>query len=160
MATYYLDTSALLKCYVPEKGTAWMLSLTAKGLISTTTPHAKVVTAVITVAEGGAALARRQRMGEITLGERIILFDRFLTDCKSRYSLLSVDELTVYRAARLTQRHPLRGYDAVHLATALVLRDHLIAARLPAPIFVAADANLCAVARAEGLAAENPNDYP
>lgn len=99
-------------------------------------------------------------MGEITLGERVVLFDRLLTDCRSRYNLLSVDELTVYRAAKLTQVHPLRGYDAVHLATALVLRDQLVAARLPAPIFVAADANLCAVARAEGLPAENPNDYP
>jgi hypothetical protein len=46
------------------------------------------------------------------------------------------------------------------LAAALLLRDHLVAARLPAPIFVSADANLCAVARTEGLTAENPNEYP
>jgi predicted nucleic acid-binding protein len=151
MATYYLDTSALVKCYVPEKGTAWVLALVTQNQTATTS---------ITVAEGSAAIAKRQRLGEVTLDERNILFNRFLNDCKSRYDLLPVDEPVIYRAAGLTQIYPLRGYDAVHLATALVLRDQLVAARLPAPIFVAADANLCAVARAEGLAAENPNDYP
>ena len=30
---------------------------------------------------------------------------------------------------------------------------------LPAPIFVSADANLLAAARAEGLAVENPNEH-
>ena len=157
MATYYLDTSAVVKCYVREKGTGWVLSLTVRPVPSR--PPDEFVTALITVAEGGAALAKRQRMGEITAVEQKILFKRLLADSKGQYSLLPVDEPTVERAAGLTQRHPLRGYDAVHLATALILRDTLVTARLSAPIFVCADANLCTVARAEGLAAENPNDH-
>jgi hypothetical protein len=51
------------------------------------------------------------------------------------------------------------SYDAIHLATALALRDELQAARQPAPVFVAAGSNLCTAARAEGLAADNPNDH-
>jgi hypothetical protein len=62
--------------------------------------------------------------------------------------------------ALLTQRHPLRDHDAMHLAAAFTLSDILLAADLPAPIFVCADANLCAVASIEGPAVENPNDHP
>lgn len=158
MVMYYLDTSAVVKCYMQERGSSWVVALTTKKPGSPAHPDT-IATALITVAEGGAALARRQRMGEISTDERDDLFDRLLTDLKNRYDLLPVDEHTVYRAADLTQRHPLRGYDAMHLATILLVRDRLAAARLPAPIFVCADANLCAVARLEGLVAENPNEH-
>ena len=158
MPIYYLDTSALVKCYVPERGTAWTLSLVAQSP-SAVTPQNQIITSLLALAEGGAALARRQRSGEIAATERAELFDRLFTDCRDRYKLLPVDELTVQRAAQLTQRHPLRGYDAVHVA-AVLLRDVLLAADLPAPIFVCADANLSAVASIEGLAVENPNDHP
>lgn len=60
----------------------------------------------------------------------------------------------------LTQRHRLRGYDAVQLAAALLANQPLIAAGLPALTFIAADEDLIAAARAEGLPAENPNAYP
>jgi len=158
MATYYLDTSALVKCYVPECGTSWTLSLVIPD--SAAASRNQIVTSLLALAEGGAALARRQRTGEITVTQRADLFDRFVMDCRVIYRLLPVDELAVQRAALLTQRHPLRGYDAMHLAAALTLSDILVAADLPGPIFVCADANLCAVASIEGLAVENPNDHP
>lgn len=159
MPIYYLDTSALVKCYVPERGTAWVLSLVAYGPF-VAIPQNQIITSLLALAEGGAALARRQRTGEITTAQRVEMFDRLVTDCRDRYKLLPVDDPTVQYAALLTQRHPLRGYDAVHLAAALTLQRILLAADLPAPIFICADANLCAVAQAEGLAVDNPNDYP
>jgi hypothetical protein len=57
----------------------------------------------------------------------------------------------------LTQSHKLRGYDAVQLATALISNGILTATGLSQLTFVAADDDLVAAARAEGLAAENPN---
>jgi hypothetical protein len=39
------------------------------------------------------------------------------------------------------------------------LRADLVEIGLPAPIFVSADENLLAAARAEGLAAEDPNAH-
>jgi hypothetical protein len=51
-------------------------------------------------------------------------------------------------------------YDAVQLATALVANETLAAAGLPSLTFVAADDDLVAAARAEGLDAENPNHHP
>lgn len=159
MPTYYLDTSALIKCYVPERGTRWILALVASESNSMSSPS-QLVTSLLALAEGGAALARRQRTGELTEIQRAEVFDRFVADCRDRYKLLSVDESMIHHAALLTQRHPLRGYDAVHLATALRIRHILTTANLPAPIFVSADINLCAAAQGEGLAVENPNDYP
>ena len=64
------------------------------------------------------------------------------------------------RAVDLTQRHRLRGYDAVQLATALAAESSLVAAGLPGLTFVAADADLVAAARAEGLGADDPNLHP
>jgi hypothetical protein len=66
----------------------------------------------------------------------------------------------VEQAVQLTQRHRLRGYDAVQLATALDANATLVAAGLPALTFVAADDDLLAAARAEGLDADNPNLHP
>ena len=54
----------------------------------------------------------------------------------------------------LTQQHRLRAYDAVQLATAIAA-----AAVLPGLAFVAADNDLLDAAQAEGLTAENPNNY-
>lgn len=54
----------------------------------------------------------------------------------------------------------LRAYDAVQLAAALTANDALVTADLSPLIFVAADNDLLAAARAEGLAADNPNLYP
>lgn len=55
MAIYYLDTSALLKRYAAERGTAWMIALT--------TPAAghRLYTLNLTYVETIAALSRKVR---------------------------------------------------------------------------------------------------
>jgi hypothetical protein len=64
------------------------------------------------------------------------------------------------QAITLTQEHRLRGYDAMQLATALITQKSLIDAKLSPLTFIAADTDLLAAAQAEGLAVENPNNYP
>ncbi len=157
MADYYLDTSALVKYYIIETGTLWVRSLIDRrdagqwgDVISTS---------ALTWAEMISAFSRRHRSKGISARWCAALIDRFLTD-GPRYSRLPVDDATIGLAIELIQRHPLRAYDAVQLATALrldrVLRDN----RLSPVTFVSADGALCDVARAEGMSAENPNDYP
>jgi len=159
MANYYFDTSAIVKRYLTETGAGWVKQIT-DATDQFGYPLHMITLSAIGVVEGVAAVARRHRLGQLDQARRQAVIDLFLTHTNSEYKIVSVGSRQIDLATDLVQRHPLRGYDAVHLATALVLRDHLVAARLPAPIFVAADANLCAVARAEGLPAENPNDYP
>jgi hypothetical protein len=73
---------------------------------------------------------------------------------------MDVTRQTVEQAAALADKHGLRGYDAVQLATALeaqAVRDSL---GLPQLIFVSADGHLNTAAQSEGLPLENPNNYP
>jgi uncharacterized protein len=60
----------------------------------------------------------------------------------------------------LAERHGLRGYDAVQLASAITIKDVQAALGLPISVFVSADKRLNAAASAEGLIVENPNDHP
>jgi predicted nucleic acid-binding protein len=85
---------------------------------------------------------------------------RFQQQVTRRYEVVDINRTILTRAAALCRIHPLRAYDAVQLACALTRRDDDMAAGQAPPIFVSADANLLAVARTEGFAVENPNDYP
>jgi uncharacterized protein len=60
----------------------------------------------------------------------------------------------------LIQRYPLRAYDAVQLATAMVVNQSLAAHGLPPLYFVSADDRLITAAQAEGLTTDNPNSHP
>ncbi len=142
---YYFDSSALVKLYVPETGSQWVKQLVTERLPLGELRHT-ILMSRIAIVETAAAIARRRRTGELTIEQQALLYRRLLEDAQHRFQLLEVDGRSLDLAADLTQHHPLRGYDAVHLAAALRLRRVLVTAGLPAPIFVCADANLCAVA--------------
>ncbi len=63
------------------------------------------------------------------------------------------------RARDLLEQYPLRAYDAVQLAAGLTANDALLAAGLPALIFLAADTRLLSAAAAEGLGTDDPNAH-
>ena len=116
--------------------------------------------AEISLAEVAAALAAKQRAAKgISLEQRNRVLSRFLQDCQDHFVLLSVDRSVIDRAVELTQRHRLRGYDAVQLATALEASEIMQAQTLPALTFVAADSDLLTAAAAECLSVENPLKY-
>jgi predicted nucleic acid-binding protein len=157
MAAYYFDTSAVVKLYVPEVGSRWVEQI-FRQQDKDGFPHA-IAFVKIGIVETSAALTRRQRMGHITLAERDRLYASFMTDVERHYLTLAVSDDLLMLAAELTQRHLLRGYDAVHLAGAISLNRRLTAARLTPLLFISADEIMCDVARAEGLAADNPNSH-
>ena len=153
MVICYLDSSAVVKRYVPETGSAWVQSLT-----DPTAGHLLYL-ARITGAEVVSAVTRRQRRGQITPPDASVALAAFRRDFPSAFLVIEVAAMVVMRAMGLAESHGLRGYDSVQLAAALELRDQCLVSGLPAPIFVAADIELNAVARAEGLAVEDPNAH-
>lgn len=157
MASFYFDSSALVKYYIIEAGTAWVRNLIDSRL-DEEWAHA-ISTSALTWAEVISAFARRHRMGEIAAHLYRALTARFLQEARLRYGRLRVNDAVIEAAVELIQRHPLRAYDAVQLATALILNSALIADTLPPLTFVSADDVLCQAARAEGLLAENPNQH-
>jgi hypothetical protein len=64
------------------------------------------------------------------------------------------------RAVELTQKHRLRGYDAVQLASALVAGEVMRVSGLPLPVFIASDSSLLMAATAERVPVDNPLDHP
>lgn len=157
MGTYYFDSSAMVKHYITERGSEWVSSLIEAKMD-------EMLQNLIAIAEIGevevaAALAKRRRMNEISVTQQRIGIATFLRHCAQRYHVVKMGSTIIKLAIDLTQRHPLRGYDAVHLATAIVLNRALVASKLPLLTFISADDVLCKAAKGEGLLMENPNDY-
>ncbi len=77
----------------------------------------------------------------------------------SAYTLVEISPTVTDRAMQLVEKHYLRGYDAVHLAAALLVQGQLLTAELLPLTFVSADVEQLKAASAEGMLVENPDDY-
>jgi hypothetical protein len=74
--------------------------------------------------------------------------------------VVAITPTLIMQACALVQVHPLRAYDAIHLAGALAIQRILQQQELPAALFVAADDVLLAAATAEGFVVDNPLLHP
>ncbi len=157
MALLYLDTSALVKYYVSERGTEWV-QRQIDDRLENGEPANLIAISPLTFVEVVAAVERRYRAGELSDLQRRAILARFAQDYRERFEILGVEERVISRAATLVSRHPLRAYDAVQLASALILADTVRPYGRPAPTFVSADGRLCDVAQQEGLNVVNPNE--
>ncbi|MEH2037957.1 MAG: type II toxin-antitoxin system VapC family toxin [Nostoc sp.] len=154
MAAYYLDSSALVKRYVSEIGSAWVLSLFDPRLKN------DVLIAAITSVEIVAAITRRSRGGSIIATDAIAVCNQFKSDLRSEYQVIEITESIINSAMVLAEAYGLRGYDAVQLGAGCAVNALCIANSLPLVTFVSADSELNAAAASEGLLVENPNNYP
>ena len=116
MSILYLDTSALVKQYVREAG-----SREVQNLIKSA-EHAG--TSLIARTEMAAAFSRAVRMKLLSSDEGGSSWNQFLTDWGS-LSRLRVSGQIIDRAADLAWDYSLRGYDAVHLASAVLWQETL-----------------------------------
>lgn len=148
MANVYFDTSALIKLYVEEEGTARVI-----GLIESSAGFRAVILDIALI-EARSAIRRREREGDIPRPEADRILRRIDNDAASFFEVLPSGAAVRAEAARLLDRHPLRAYDAMQLAGCR------IASRgAPGPWkFACADKRLCAAAGREGPAPENPID--
>lgn len=145
MASYYFDTSALIKLYIQEEGTAAVLDI-AEGLAGD-----RLILLDLTLLESRSAVRRREREGDISGSAANRILERIEWDSSSSF-LVQPATSVIEEAARLLDSHPLRTMDALQLAGCLTIRHST-----PPPLtFVCADARLCAAAAGEGLATLNP----
>jgi len=150
---YYLDASALVKRYTTETGSRWLTALCQPA------PGTLIAIARITKAEAAAAFASKLRQGGLSQAHYTQALQDLAQDCAHQYLIVEIDQTLVDLAVDLTQRHKLRGYDAVQLAAALTLHGLLTQAAVVPLMFVAADDDLLEAARGEGLATDNPNQH-
>lgn len=134
----YLDTSSLVKLYVWEKETP-----ATKRLVEATEV---IATSRLAYVEARAAFARKRRERGVGRKDYQNIRQNFDTDWES-YFVIDISEALVKMAGQLAEKHALRGYDAIHLASAVTLRregDQPVA-------FSCYDGRLSLAARREGL---------
>ena len=151
---YFLDTSALVKRYVPEIGSDWILSITDPA----TDNHLAI--SQITWVEVHSALARRLRDGSLSAQRFDLIAQKVREDFENEYRVIDVDRTLIETATELVMQHPLRAYDSVQLASALRFQSTTLFSQPEIRlVFVSADNRLLDIAQSAGLAIDNPNNY-
>ncbi|HKF83255.1 MAG TPA: type II toxin-antitoxin system VapC family toxin [Solirubrobacterales bacterium] len=131
----YFDTSALIKLVLFEQGSDIAHELWAS--------PSRGASSVLALAEGLAALAAAHRSSRLTEP----LYTEAVKSFELAYEQLvaiGVDEALTRSAGALAAEFALRGYDAVHLATALALAEQDVA-------LVSWDQELCRAGATAGL---------
>lgn len=140
----YLDTSAIVKKYVPEPGSAEVIDAIGRAQ--------SAGTALIARAEVAAAFGKAVRTGLLRAMDGESCLRAFRKDW-SDYYVCEVTKAVVTRAESFAWTHHLRGYDAVHLAAACLWQDDL-GQRVTLATF---DVSLWRVAETAGLLTYPPN---
>jgi predicted nucleic acid-binding protein len=106
--TLYVDTSSLIKLYVAETGSDAVRQLVDDASV--------VATSVVAYAETRAALARLHRDRVLTASELAFTRKAFDEQWRSYLTLEATDSLC-RAAGELAEKHSLRGFDSIHLAS-------------------------------------------
>ena len=134
----YLDTSALVKKYFREAGSTKVILQWKKARA--------IATSSIAYAEAMASFYRKKREAYISTDIFHTVVSSFRKDWSSFICVQVNDDLNDM-IDRIISQHPLRGFDAIHLASALILHE-------AAPedfLFGCFDQRLLQAAVAEGL---------
>jgi predicted nucleic acid-binding protein len=132
----YFDTSAVVPILIEEPS-----SMVASRLWDEAD---RVVSSRLVYAEGRAALAMARRLDRIDEHGLRQAVDDF-ESLHDQLDMIEVTEGLIREAGGLAEQLSLRGYDAVHLASARLVDD-------PEMVLAAGDQGLLAAARAVGIA--------
>jgi uncharacterized protein len=154
----FFDSSATVKNYIVEIGTNWVKS------VFITIPNTEIYMASITEVEVVAAFSRRRKGNTLSINDANIAINQFKSAFVKDFNTVEVTPKIISIATNLADKHSLRGYDAIQLASALEIYSRLITIgvdfNLTPFTFVSADNELNTAASLEGLSVENPNNYP
>ncbi len=149
----YLDSSALMKRYVIEKGSDALSARFERG--------ENIYTSLLSFGEIHAALARAFRMKRLTAEDLIRSREAFLNDWLFGISAVEVNVQTMTALPALVENYLLKAADAIHLSAAIWLRDRFrLLGHQQVPKdeveFGVADTHLCKAAAKCGLPVFNP----
>jgi predicted nucleic acid-binding protein len=154
MRYYYADSSALLKRHVNGSGSKWLRRIVVPSSGNL------ILTSQLSLIEIYSALNRRVREASVSQSAYSRITRRIEARWKSQYEIIVFSDVAEKEAKRLLESYPLRAYDAVQLASAIIARDALRKYGSRNMIFLAADNRLLTVAQAENFSTANPNDHP
>jgi len=153
VAAYFLDSSALVKRYAAETGSAWVENLTDPRSDN------RIYVAAITHVEVIAAIARKKKGLLLSATAAAAAIARFENDLQTDLRVFDLTPNVITIAARLAEKHALRGYDAVQLAVALEINAARTARRLTSLMLISSDVELNTAAQSEQLLTDDPNSH-
>lgn len=112
----YLDTSDLVKLYVEEIGSARIRDVVREAVV--------VSTSKIAYAEARAAFARKQKDDGFPIKVLQKIVEDFNRDWEG-YFVIEVTDGLIRFAGDIAQKHLLRGFDSIHLASAINLKNKI-----------------------------------
>ena len=112
MSFAYFDTSAVVKRYVLEPGSAHV-----RGLLR----RHDFLSSAITPLEILSALGQRKRSGELSAKNFTATIRRLGTD-RARWELIELTAVVLNRAEEIIPQSSVRALDALHIASALVFQ--------------------------------------
>jgi len=151
MRVYFFDSSGLVKRYVQEKGSDWVLSATdpARGNV--------VYVSRVAGVEVVSAIARLHRGRFLSDADARMCLERFRYDLVRQYRVIELRPDVADRAMDVAERYGLRAYDAVQLASAIEASNACRMLKIQLAALVSSDEALNTAAGAEALAVEDPS---
>jgi uncharacterized protein len=146
LSTFFVDTSALGRRYLPEIGTTWTRSWI------TPTAGNVIIICDLTPIEMFSLLARRQREKSVSIEDVETAQKDVLLHVEKEYLSVTLEPDVLMQARILVGKHTLRTLDAIQLSCALKATATLEEVMT----FVSADKNLLSAAAAEGFVTDNP----
>lgn len=140
----FLDTSALAKRYIQEPGSEELEDLFC-------TVVTDIFVATLALPEFAAAVGRKIRDQEIAIEAAADAMKEFEQDWYNLFTKISLTDTIASSASSLALKYPIKGADAVHIATAVSVKTSL---------FVVSDQQIVKVSGKIGLKAYDPSTGP
>ena len=112
----YLDTSDLVKLYAEEIGSERIRDIVRNATV--------ISTSKIAYAEARAAFARKQKDDGFPIRALQKMVEDFNRDWED-YFVIEITDGIIKFAGDIAQKHLLRGFDSIHLASAINLKNKI-----------------------------------
>src|SRR3990172_6150903 len=112
----YIDTSNLVKLYVDETGSEKIKDMVQNATVLSTSK--------VAYAEARAAFARKQREKGFSIGILRKIVEDLNRDWES-YFVIEITDGLIRFAGDIAEKYLLRGFDSIHLASAVHLKNKI-----------------------------------
>ncbi len=168
MPACFFDTSALIKAYIPEHGSSWVI-----GVMRAKAPTPRMFISELSRVEVPSALYKLERLRGYAQAFTDTAMNIFARDLRLSapprqlrvFDIITLTDAALVRAGTLLEKYrtgkpfALRSLDAIQLACATFARDGLPSSEQTGMVFATVDRQLRGVAAAEGFVVINP-EYP
>ena len=145
-ATYFCDTSAIIKLYHAEIGTEYAESIFSD-------KQCILIISELTLVEFDSSVSKKVRTGDITESAKNEAIKNFKMDCQNRFFVNPLDSRIIRSARKIINKYgnklSIRTLDALQLGSCLAEEQEGLH-------FVCADSRLNKICKLEGVSTINP----